>query len=222
MMNNLFSIFDPTSSSLNIQLNWISMTMVFLFMQFNYWIYSSRYIKLMYLIMFNIFNESKQMIKMKSPLIMFITMMLMIFTNNFMGLMPYIFTSTSHIMITLSTAIFLLMTFNMYGWFTNTNKMLTHLVPLGTPSMLMPLMVMIETISNLIRPITLSVRLMANMTAGHLLITLMSSTCENISMMNIMMIIIIQTLLMTLEMAVAMIQAYVFTTLSLLYYNEMN
>nr|YP_010564875.1 ATP synthase F0 subunit 6 [Pallenopsis pilosa]UZA61330.1 ATP synthase F0 subunit 6 [Pallenopsis pilosa] len=222
MMTNLFSIFDPTSSSFNIQLNWISMMVIMLFLQFNYWIYSSRYMKMSHIIMLKIFNEMNQMINMKSPLIMFIMIMMMIFINNFMGLMPYIFISTSHIMITLSLALFLLITFNMYGWFMNTNKMLSHLVPMGTPPMLMPLMVLIETISNLIRPITLSVRLMANMTAGHLLITLMSSICESINIINIIIVIIIQTLLMMLELAVAMIQAYVFTTLSSLYYNEMN
>nr|UZA61304.1 ATP synthase F0 subunit 6 [Rhynchothorax sp. JZ-2022] len=211
MMNNLFSIFDPTSSLLDSKLNWISLLIIMMFLYYNYWLISSRFLKLMHISFYT--SEMG---------IMFFTIMLMIFMNNFMGLFPYIFTGTSHLLITLPLALFLWLTYFMYGWVMNTYKMLAHLVPVGTPMVLMPFMVLIESISNFIRPITLSVRLMANMTAGHLLISLMSSICEKLSFNYIVIVIMLQMLLMILELAVAIIQSYVFTTLMFLYYNEMN
>nr|YP_010561793.1 ATP synthase F0 subunit 6 [Ammothea clausi]UYX57740.1 ATP synthase F0 subunit 6 [Ammothea clausi] len=222
MMNNLFSMFDPTSSILNIKLNWLSMFIMMFFLQYNMWILNNPFNKLINIMLNLFYKEMKTMIILNKPIIMFISIMLVIFINNFMGLFPYIFTSTSHIMITLFLSLLLWLTFNIYGWMMNTSSMLMHLVPTGTPMMLMPFMVIIESISNIIRPITLSVRLMANMTAGHLLISLMSSICEKSNLFMNLIIITLQMLLMMLELAVALIQSYVFTTLSSLYYNEMN
>nr|UZA61291.1 ATP synthase F0 subunit 6 [Rhynchothorax sp. JZ-2022] len=211
MMNNLFSIFDPTSSLLNMQLNWVSLLIIMMLFYYNYWFFSSRFLKFLNILFL-----------MSDMSILFCSIMMMVLVNNFMGLFPYIFTGTSHLLVTMSLALFLWVTYFVYGWFANAYKMLAHLVPVGTPMMLMPFMVVIETISNVIRPITLSVRLMANMTAGHLLISLMSSTCEKLSLGPILLIILLQMFLMILELAVAIIQAYVFATLVLLYYNEMN
>merc|ERR1712242_687249 len=94
------------------------------------------------------------------------------------------------------------------------NSLLAHLVPLGTPSFLIPIIVIIETVRNIIRPITLSIRLAANIVAGHLLLTLLGSQGANVS---IIIIIISLILLLILEVAVACIQSYVFTILSSLY-----
>jgi F-type H+-transporting ATPase subunit a len=98
---------------------------------------------------------------------------------------------------------------------------LSHLVPLGTPSFLIPIIVIIETVRNIIRPITLSIRLAANMVAGHLLLTLLGSQGANVSIMIIIILMISLILLLILEVAVACIQSYVFTILSSLYLNEL-
>lgn len=100
--------------------------------------------------------------------------------------------------------------------------MCAHLVPLGTPYALMPFIVLIETVRNVIRPLTLSVRLAANIVAGHLLLTLLRSQCSHISMTLISFLILALVLLATLESAVALIQAYVFGVLSTLYVAEVN
>jgi len=100
--------------------------------------------------------------------------------------------------------------------------MLAHLVPSGTPYVLMPFMVIIELIRNIIRPLTLSVRLAANIVAGHLLLTLLSSQCSNVLLVVLLPLITALVLLAVLESAVALIQAYVFSVLSTLYVAEVN
>lgn len=98
--------------------------------------------------------------------------------------------------------------------------MLAHLVPLGTPTVLIPFMVLIETISNVIRPGTLAVRLAANMIAGHLLLVLLGNQGVVVSSYILGILLFVQILLLTLESAVAVIQAYVFAVLSTLYSRE--
>lgn len=98
--------------------------------------------------------------------------------------------------------------------------MLAHLVPLGTPPVLIPFIVLIETISNIIRPGTLAVRLAANIIAGHLLLVLLGNQGPNLSSPLLSILIITQILLLTLETAVAFIQSYVFAVLATLYSSE--
>src|SRR5436190_5490355 len=101
------------------------------------------------------------------------------------------------------------------------NDFFSHLTPQGTPTILMPFIVIIESISLLIRPITLAVRLTANIIAGHLLLSLLGSSGLNINNLLLLLIIIFsQLLLLILEISVSIIQAYVFSILSTLYRRE--
>ena len=95
------------------------------------------------------------------------------------------------------------------------------MVPLGTPGVLIPIIVIIETVRNIIRPITLAIRLAANMTAGHLLLSLLGGNAETARGLALRIIIIGFVLLIVLECAVACIQAYVFCVLNSLYLNEL-
>ena len=101
------------------------------------------------------------------------------------------------------------------------NNLLAHLVPVGTPRFLIPVIVIIETVRNIIRPLTLSIRLAANIVAGHLLLTLLGSQGPLLSLFNLSLLMIGLFLLLLLEVAVACIQSYVFTILSSLYLNEL-
>jgi len=98
--------------------------------------------------------------------------------------------------------------------------MFAHLVPQGTPGVLIPFMVCIETVSNLIRPGTLAVRLCANIIAGHLLITLMGNTGSGLRTFMVSFLILGQICLLILESAVSIIQGYVFAVLRTLYSSE--
>nr|YP_010139428.1 ATP synthase F0 subunit 6 [Tetraclita kuroshioensis]QQK55094.1 ATP synthase F0 subunit 6 [Tetraclita kuroshioensis] len=220
MMTNLFSSFDPMSATFSLQLNWMAM-FLFLSVFFPlYWTSSSKSYMIYTELTSYITKEFIPLFKSYKNIILFNVLFLFILINNVFGLMPYTFTSTAHIAMTLSMALTIWLIFMLYGWINNTNHMFAHLVPLGTPIVLMPFMVLIETISNIIRPITLSVRLAANLTAGHLLLILLGESMVNNSILIIITVTMAQFALMTLEAAVAVIQAYVFATLSTLYASE--
>nr|YP_010432109.1 ATP synthase F0 subunit 6 [Winthemia sumatrana]USW04706.1 ATP synthase F0 subunit 6 [Winthemia sumatrana] len=224
-MTNLFSVFDPSSSIFNLSLNWMSTFLGILMIPSMYWLMPSRYQFFWNNILLTLHKEFKTLLgpmAINGSTFIFISLFSMILFNNFMGLFPYIFTSTSHLVLTLTLALPLWLCFMLFGWINNTQHMFAHLVPQGTPSILMPFMVCIETISNIIRPGTLAVRLTANMIAGHLLLTLLGNTGPSLSTILVSLLIITQIALLILESAVAMIQSYVFSVLSTLYSSEVN
>nr|WNL54346.1 ATP synthase F0 subunit 6 [Amitermes messinae] len=225
-MSNLFSIFDPTTEINNLPLNWTSTAIGLLLIPTSIWLIPSRNSMMVTLLMNKLHQEMKTILSKgnenKGNSFILASLFLMILTNNFLGLFPYIFTSTSHLTLTLTLALPLWMSFMLFGWIKNTNHMFEHLVPQGTPAMLMSFMVVIETISNLIRPGTLAVRLAANMIAGHLLLTLLGSNGPSMSYTLLIVLVSAQILLLILEAAVAVIQSYVFAILSTLYSSEVN
>nr|UEP15842.1 ATP synthase F0 subunit 6 [Glanycus foochowensis] len=225
MMTNLFSIFDPSTNLFYLPLNWMSTFLGLLFIPYMFWLIPNRHYMMWNFILNKLHNEFKTLLginKFYGSTFIFISMFSFVLFNNFLGLFPYIFTSTSHLTLSLSLSLPLWLTFMFYGWINNYNHMFSHMIPQGTPNILMPFMVMIETISNIIRPGTLAVRLTANMIAGHLLMTLLSSTESLFSSYLIFILILIQILLLILESAVAIIQSYVISILSTLYSSEVN
>nr|ALO77482.1 ATP synthase F0 subunit 6 [Platydema sp. PLA01] len=223
MMANLFSSFDP-STNWSTSINWTSTLLGILIIPPMFWLIPSRFSMLWIMITKTLHKEFQVLIgsKIKGSTMMFISLFSLILYNNFLGLFPYIFTSTSHMVMTLSLALPLWLSFMLFGWINNTVHMFAHLVPQGTPPVLMPFMVCIETISNVIRPGTLAIRLSANMIAGHLLMTLLGNTGSMLSIYMINLLLIAQIMLLVLESAVAIIQSYVFAVLSTLYSSEVN
>nr|AHX97802.1 ATP synthase F0 subunit 6 [Mirax sp. QL-2014] len=222
-MLNLFSIFDP-STNLFYSMNWISSFLWILLLPQIYWLMNSRFYKFMMILMKSLWNEFKVIMKVKfnmNNMLYLLSLFMFILLNNFMGLFPYLFTSSSHLMFSLSISLSMWIGFMLFGWLKNTTFMFVHLVPMGTPFILMFFMVMIEMLSNLIRPMTLSIRLVANMVAGHLLLTLLGGFISKFLMIYMLMVIV-QLLLLFLEMVVSFIQAYVFIILMLLYLKETN
>nr|AOY39985.1 ATP synthase F0 subunit 6 [Scolytinae sp. BMNH 1040174] len=223
MMANLFSSFDPSSFT-SFSLNWMS-SMIILLMPSTFWLIPSRWNFLWITLITTMHNEFKILIKApinKGSTLMFTSLFTFIMVNNFMGLFPYIFTSSSHMTFTLALSLPMWISFMVYGWINNTTHMFAHLVPQGAPSALLPFLVIIETTSNIIRPGTLAIRLTANMIAGHLLLTLMGNSGPSLNTSMLTILILAQILLLTLESAVAMIQAYVFSILMTLYSSEVN
>nr|AWN56223.1 ATP synthase F0 subunit 6 [Dorymyrmex brunneus] len=221
MMMNLFNIFDP-STSMNYSLNWMSMILMIILFPFQYWLIPSRYVMFWNLIIKFIYKEFKILISYSySNIIILMALFLMILFNNFMGLFPYIFTASSHMSFCLSLSLSIWLSMMIYSLFNFFNDLMSHLTPHGTPFILMPFMVIIESISLLIRPLTLAIRLTANMIAGHLLLCLLGSTGNSINSSLIMILMIItQLLLYILEISVSIIQAYVFSILTTLYSSE--
>ena len=142
---------------------------------------------------------------------------LLILINNSIGLFPFIFTTTAHLATTLAFALIFWLTTVLVGIVYKTEDFIAHLVPSGCPLALSQFIVLIESVRLLIRPITLSVRLAANITAGHLLLILCSTPIVVLNLISISLL-----LLIILESAVAVIQAYVFTVLVSIYVGENN
>nr|ABS00676.1 ATPase subunit 6 [Poeoptera lugubris] len=151
------------------------------------------------------------------------SLMIFLLLINLLGLLPYTFTPTTQLSMNLALAFPLWLATLLTGLRNQPSASLGHLLPEGTPTPLIPALVMIETTSLLIRPLALGVRLTANLTAGHLLIQLIStatvtlfSTMPVVSLLTLLVLL----LLTILEVAVAMIQAYVFVLLLSLYLQE--
>nr|AVP25578.1 ATP synthase subunit 6 [Mantophryne lateralis] len=150
------------------------------------------------------------------------SVMIFILSVNLLGLLPYTFTPTTQLSLNLGMAVPLWLATVMTGLRNQTSNSLAHLLPEGTPIPLIPILIIIETISLFIRPLALGVRLTANLTAGHLLIQLISlTTMSMMSSPTVMTLTFLVLLLLTiLEIAVAVIQAYVFVLLLSLYLQE--
>lgn len=221
MIINLFNIFDP-STSINYSLNWIRIILIIILFPFQYWLIPSRYIIFWNLIIKFIYKEFKILISYSySNIIILIALFLIILFNNFIGLFPYIFTASRHIRFCLSLSLTIWLSLIIYRLFNFFNDLISHLTPHGTPFILIPFIVIIESISLLIRPLTLAIRLTANIIAGHLLLCLLGSTGNSINRsLIIILIITTQLLLYILEISVSIIQAYVFSILTTLYRRE--
>lgn len=222
MIRNLFSIFDSNTYFLNI--NWFSSFLNIIYLPIIFWISDSRLIFLYKFFIKLILKEIKIIFKNKFNYlnsIFFISLFFFFFINNLLGLFPYIFTRSAHLVCSLTFSLPLWLRLIILLWFKNWNLIFAHIIPQGTPSLLIPFLVLIESISNIIRPITLSIRLTANIIAGHLLLTLIRQTA-NSEFILITSILIIQIILLILEFFVAIIQSYVFTILRTLYTKETN
>nr|YP_002929417.1 ATP synthase F0 subunit 6 [Oreocryptophis porphyraceus]ACR48292.1 ATP synthase F0 subunit 6 [Oreocryptophis porphyraceus] len=151
------------------------------------------------------------------------SLLIMILLSNLLGLLPYTFTSTSQLSMNMAMAIPLWMATIITGMMKKPSTTLAHMLPEGSPTPLIPFMIIIETISLLMRPLALGVRLTANITAGHLLMTMVSTATLNFINAHITLSIMtwmLLFLLSILELAVACIQAYVFVLLIILYLQE--
>nr|YP_009143985.1 ATP synthase F0 subunit 6 [Eopsaltria georgiana]AJA05219.1 ATP synthase F0 subunit 6 [Eopsaltria georgiana]AJA05349.1 ATP synthase F0 subunit 6 [Eopsaltria georgiana] len=155
--------------------------------------------------------------------LMLTSLMVFLLLINLLGLLPYTFTPTTQLSMSLALAFPLWLATVLTGLRNQPSASLSHLLPEGTPTPLIPALILIETTSLLIRPLALGVRLTANLTAGHLLIQLISTatvtlapTMPAVSLLTLLVLF----LLTILEVAVAMIQAYVFVLLLSLYLQE--
>nr|YP_009266376.1 ATP synthase F0 subunit 6 [Liposcelis keleri]ANJ70946.1 ATP synthase F0 subunit 6 [Liposcelis sculptilimacula] len=217
MLMSLFSIFDPSSTNM-LMSNWVMLCLFFLIFKKNIMFFSNANITLS-ILKAGLMNEIK-IIKNYFKFYFLISVFIIIMFMNLIGLLPFVFTASSHLSVSLSMGLVLWLSFMITGWI-NFNQMFSHLVPLGCPVVLMPFMVLIETISLMIRPLTLSVRLTANLTAGHMIMVLLSmGAYQNYSYFFIS--IFSEAVIFILEIGVAFIQPYVFFILLTLYFQEVS
>ena len=162
--------------------------------------------------------------KHKTYIPIIFTIFTILSTINLTGLLPYIFTPTSHIIITFRLSLTITIKITIRAIITHKRKFFRILTPNNTPLLLAPFLVLIETTRYITRTISLGIRLAANISAGHLLLTILSKFTLNIILTkNILLRIIpIRTLFLIrlLEIMVAIIQAYVFTLLTTIYLTD--
>jgi F-type H+-transporting ATPase subunit a len=150
-----------------------------------------------------------------------------ILLGNLIGLFPYFFAFTSHIAVTLTLALFVFLFTTGVGFYTHGFRFLKFFVPPGVPGWLLPLLVPIEIISYFARPVSLSVRLFANMTAGHVMwevfagfMLLLTASLGVVGALASIIPLGLNVALVALELLVAVLQAYVFAILTCLYLHD--
>ena len=149
-----------------------------------------------------------------------LTLFIFILTMNMIGLLPYSFTVTSQVIITFFFAIVIFIGVTIVGFAKNGLGFLKIFVPSGIPVFLLPLLVVIEIISFLSRPISLSVRLFANMLAGHTMLKVFGGFVVSLGILGGWLPLSFSVALTALEILVAFLQAYVFAVLSCIYLND--
>lgn len=157
---------------------------------------------------------------------MVFSLFMFVLVANLLGMFPYFFTVTSHLIVTFVLAMLVIGTVVVYGFWKHGLGFLNLFVPSGVPGILMPLVVMIEIISFLSRPISLSVRLFANMLAGHITLKVFAGFVTSLGALGALgiggaILPLIMTVALTgLEFLVAFLQAYVFAVLTCMYLND--
>lgn len=148
------------------------------------------------------------------------SLFLFILLCNLLGMLPYSFTVTSHIAVTFALATFIFIIITITGFVKHGMHFFSLFLPKGTPLWLAPLIILIEFFTYLARPVSLSLRLAANMIAGHVLLKVLAGFVISMSLYFKWMPIPLMIILIGFEIFVAILQAYIFTILSCVYLND--
>jgi F-type H+-transporting ATPase subunit a len=148
------------------------------------------------------------------------TLFIFILSLNMLGMVPYSFTVTSHIVVTFALALLVFLLVTIVGFIRNGPGFLKLFVPSGAPVVLLPLLIVIEAISFLIRPISLSVRLFANMMAGHMMLKVFAGFVVALGAIGGWAPLAFMVAFTGLEILVAFLQAFVFAVLTCIYLND--
>uniref|UniRef100_A0AB39CC53 ATP synthase subunit a n=1 Tax=Cymatium sp. TaxID=3160661 RepID=A0AB39CC53_9CAEN len=228
MLVDIFSSFDDNNQVFMslYMLMWIFSLVSILIFSSSYWVMLPRWMSLIMLFkdtvssqIFRSFGLSMGgFINIVTGLFVFLIFM------NLSGLIPYVFSPTSHLAISLSLGLPLWLSLIISAVFFNPSSVVAGLLPMGAPAPLNPFLVIIETVSIMVRPITLSVRLTANMSAGHIVLTLIGNYLTTSffmsSVFSMLFLISIQVFYTIFEFGISLIQAYIFCLLITLYSDE--
>nr|YP_010239412.1 ATP synthase F0 subunit 6 [Bursa rhodostoma]QTF74744.1 ATP synthase F0 subunit 6 [Bursa rhodostoma]QTF74757.1 ATP synthase F0 subunit 6 [Bursa rhodostoma] len=228
MLVDIFSSFDDNNQvfmSLYI-LMWIFSLSTIMIFSSTYWIMTPRWVSLIMIFKDTVSSQIFRsfglnmggFINIISGLFLFLIIM------NLSGLIPYVFSPTSHLAVSLSLGLPLWLSLIVSAVFFNPSSVVAGLLPMGAPAPLNPFLVIIETVSIMVRPITLSVRLTANMSAGHIVLTLIGNYLTTSffmsSIFSMIMLLSIQVFYTIFEFGISLIQAYIFCLLITLYSDE--
>jgi ATP synthase subunit 6 len=178
-------------------------------------------LEMFYQMILNVVNENAG-VKAKKFFPLIFTTFVIILTCNLIGMIPYSFTVTSHLIVTFSTALAIFTGINILGILKHGKHFLSLFFPPGAPMALAPLLVLIESISYIFRVLSLSIRLFANLMSGHTLLKILATFSWGIVSLNglFLLPILIIFIVTGLEMAIAFLQAYIFAVLLCIYLND--
>uniref|UniRef100_UPI0030E027DB ATP synthase F0 subunit 6 n=1 Tax=Micronephthys minuta TaxID=1037237 RepID=UPI0030E027DB len=228
MMTDIFSSFDPQTNSMysmSPMVFWGLTGLTLLMTHATFWVKPNHNFWAIHMPL-NLMHEQATRTfgnHLKGFSFLISSLFLFLITTNLLGLIPYVFSASSHLLMSLTLGLPLWFSLIMTSVTWSPSSFAAHLLPAGAPSWLNPFLVLIETISTCLRPITLSVRLAANMSAGHIVLGLMaiymSSSLFNPSW-SLVLLLITQIFYTLFEVGICLIQAYIFCLLLTLYSDD--
>nr|BDQ44116.1 ATP synthase F0 subunit 6 [Pheretima confusa]BDQ44129.1 ATP synthase F0 subunit 6 [Pheretima confusa] len=228
MMPDIFSSFDPymyntlfPSNSLFIIMNML----LILLIQTGYWMINTRQSTFIAPLKSTIFTQLSRTFsyQLKGASSIISSTFIILIMVNLMGMIPYTFSTSSHLIFTLVLGFPMWLSFILSSSSYSPKKTIAHLLPDGAPDWLNPFLVIIETTSIIVRPLTLSFRLAANMSAGHIVLSLVGIYCASAwftSTFGASMLILTTLGYVLFEFAICLIQAYIFCLLLSLYSDD--
>nr|QQP21738.1 ATP synthase F0 subunit 6 [Metasepia tullbergi] len=228
MMVDIFSSFDDHNSTLlsaHIMV-WLLSLWSLIFISSVFWVNTVNLTNMISLPKQIINIQTTRSYSMNLGGFMLVTTSLFITIINFnmLGLMPYVFSTTSHLVMTFSLALPLWLSLIISSYIKNSYSSVAFMLPLATPTFLIPFLPIIETLSIMVRPITLSIRLAANISAGHIILTLIGGYFTNLMLLNnyitALIVMMIQVAYFVFEVGISIIQGYIFTLLITLYTDD--
>nr|YP_009827441.1 ATP synthase F0 subunit 6 [Phyllidiella pustulosa]QIV24388.1 ATP synthase F0 subunit 6 [Phyllidiella pustulosa]UEX93282.1 ATP synthase F0 subunit 6 [Phyllidiella sp. Nanhai]WNR50715.1 ATP synthase F0 subunit 6 [Phyllidiella pustulosa] len=217
MLSDLFSALDCMQAGNFSFLMWaLPVMMASLFTISSSW---SQSYKKVILTLISINSETRQKALPGFPLMLF-TLMSFLLAMNFMGLIPFVYGPTSNIWVSASLAMVFWSLLIFSGWTSFPKESAAHFAPAGAPSGFIPFLVVIETVSIFIRPLTLSIRIIANISAGHIIMALIATSLTACTLFTLGPIIMVHIGYNMFEIFVCSVQAYVFSLLVKLYGEE--
>nr|AXA45256.1 ATP synthase F0 subunit 6 [Cochlespira sp. MNHN IM 2013-19079] len=228
MLVDIFSSFDDNNQvfmSLYMLMWTFSLATITLFSS-SYWVASPRWISIISTMKDTASSQIFRSYGMNMGGFMNVITSLFLFLimMNLCGLIPYVFSPTSHLAVSLSLGLPLWLSLIVSAIFFNPSSVVAGLLPMGAPAPLNPFLVIIETVSIMVRPITLSVRLTANMSAGHIVLTLignyLTASLFMSSIFSMLILLSIQVFYTIFEIGISLIQGYIFCLLITLYSDE--
>nr|YP_009244917.1 ATP synthase F0 subunit 6 [Amynthas triastriatus]AMO27041.1 ATP synthase F0 subunit 6 [Amynthas triastriatus] len=228
MMPDIFSSFDPcmynTFFPMNSMFITTNMTLVLL-IQAGYWMINTRQSTFIIPLKSTIFSQLSRTFsyQLKGASSIISSTFIILVLINLMGMVPYTFSTSSHLIFALSLGFPMWLSFILPSSSFSPKKTIAHPLPDGAPDWLNPFLVIIETTSIVVRPLTLSFRLAANMSAGHIVLKLMGIYCASAwftSIFGTTMLILATLGYVLFEFAICLIQAYIFCLLLSLYSDD--
>nr|YP_009471367.1 ATP synthase F0 subunit 6 [Marphysa tamurai]AVG72590.1 ATP synthase F0 subunit 6 [Marphysa tamurai] len=228
MMMDIFSTFDPFNYYSFYKFSplfWAMSLLPLILLTSNYWMTPPSFFWLPQSIMSMAYDQVKRTfsIHLKSLASILCPLFLLIISVNLIGMIPYTLSASSHLLFSVTLALPLWFALILSGFLSKPKTASANFLPSGAPAWLAPALIIIETISVLVRPITLSVRLAANMSAGHIVLGLMGMYCAAAfasSPTSMISLLLIQSGYTIFEFGICCIQAYIFFLLLTLYADE--